>query len=526
MIDRELYDVDSLLTESKRGRFAAKGVVGANDAVRLSEQWIKTSGWIPVDARVHVTDVSSLVSHLGGAQLYGKNPSVPLRELIQNAADAIRARRILRQKEGFTGKITVRTGQDSSGLWVEVEDNGTGMSERLLTRHLLDFGSSYWNSEDMRRDHPGLAASQFNPTGRFGIGFFSVFMWGSRVRVVSRPDREAEPTKILEFEGGLGKRPLVRPAQIDEQKFECGTRVRVWLSSKETWKALLQDDSRQANSSDGRSLAAVVARVAPALDISIDVESTEGEKIQAVQANDWISIDASALLKRLGSDNIELLAPKLRHIYAPDGRCVGRACVSGWNGRNGRGSVTVGGLHASYKDDFSGIICGSTTVAARNDASPDASLDALSAWASDQAVIWGSAAPHEELHDIGANVVCFAGESGDLPVVWLKGSRAASSELMQHAKDRDEVSVAKAIDRVYAKNEDIVISDMDYFYRRSAPLGEWPPLFKIAHWISMAWDQEEEFNKGTSKWLSTHSVRSERGSSNEHVVTWTFRRNT
>jgi HSP90 family molecular chaperone len=68
---------------------------------------VKTQGWTPVDARVHVSDVPSLIAQIGGAQLYRKDPSVPLRELIQNAADAVRARRALSgMREGCCGRVT------------------------------------------------------------------------------------------------------------------------------------------------------------------------------------------------------------------------------------------------------------------------------------------------------------------------------------------------------------------------------------------------------------------------------------
>jgi hypothetical protein len=186
MVDHELRHIDALLTSTGRERFLARGVIGIDDPAHLAEH-IRTEGWTPVDARIHVTDVPSLVSRLGGAQLYGDNPTVPLRELIQNAADAIRARRVLEPGRAEDwGLITVRTGQDAGGPWIEIEDTGIGMSRHVLAHHLLDFGNSYWATEDMRREHPGLASSNFEPTGQFGIGFFSVFMWGKRLRAPNK----------------------------------------------------------------------------------------------------------------------------------------------------------------------------------------------------------------------------------------------------------------------------------------------------------------------------------------------------
>src|SRR5262249_44941631 len=77
--------------------------------------------------------------------------------------------------------------EESVRRWyIEVRDNGIGMSEALLVGPLLDFGTSYWNSPLMSREHPGLASSGFEPQGQYGIGFFSVFMWGGEVKVVTR----------------------------------------------------------------------------------------------------------------------------------------------------------------------------------------------------------------------------------------------------------------------------------------------------------------------------------------------------
>jgi hypothetical protein len=56
-------------------------------------QLIPTKGWTPIDTRIKITSVTDLVRKLGGEELYGHDPIVPLRELIQNASDAVRARR-------------------------------------------------------------------------------------------------------------------------------------------------------------------------------------------------------------------------------------------------------------------------------------------------------------------------------------------------------------------------------------------------------------------------------------------------
>ena len=123
---------------------------------------------------------------LGGKELYGKNYKVPLRELIQNASDAIRARRILDDDDSFDGKIRVKFGEDANGTYIEISDNGVGMSSLVMTQSLLDFGQSFWGTNLMHKEFPLLEAKGYSSTGKYGIGFFSVFMLGSKVQVISR----------------------------------------------------------------------------------------------------------------------------------------------------------------------------------------------------------------------------------------------------------------------------------------------------------------------------------------------------
>ena len=87
-----------------------------------------------------------VVETLGGSKLYGDKPTVALRELIQNAADAVQARRKYEKRSTDWGLITVALLSESDEWWLVVEDNGIGMSEHVLTGPLLDFGTSFWRS--------------------------------------------------------------------------------------------------------------------------------------------------------------------------------------------------------------------------------------------------------------------------------------------------------------------------------------------------------------------------------------------
>src|SRR5438876_6312018 len=77
---------------------------------------------------------------------------------------------------------------------------------------------------------PGLPSSGFQSSGKYGIGFFSLFMWGNHVRVTSRRYTDAtRDTRVLEFVKGLGSRPILRKAEEQDCLMEGGTAVRIWV---------------------------------------------------------------------------------------------------------------------------------------------------------------------------------------------------------------------------------------------------------------------------------------------------------
>ncbi len=102
LADRELRDADAILRETNKVPFAADGVAGANDPARL-KRYFPTKGWEPLPVSLRVSDVAGLVQNLGGQGLYGANPRVPLRELIQNARDAVVGRRV-KEARGALGR--------------------------------------------------------------------------------------------------------------------------------------------------------------------------------------------------------------------------------------------------------------------------------------------------------------------------------------------------------------------------------------------------------------------------------------
>jgi hypothetical protein len=445
MIDRELRQVDALLADTGRQRLAARSVANVEEPVRLSEL-IPTKGWTPVDARVRVTDVLSLVERLGGERLYGRDPKVPLRELIQNASDAVRARRLLQGKSRDWGEITVRRGQDEQGSWLEVEDNGIGMTEEVLTGALLDFGKIFWHSREMRRFMPGLEARGFNPTGRYGIGFFSVFMWGDHVRVTTRWCKDAErDTRILEFKDGLSGRPLVRPANEEEWLDGGGTRVRVWMREPSSWRK-----------SPKGPLAELCGFLGPTLDVNLYSEEQDEGRKQIVVASDWKNIDPKILFSRINGGlslaGYEKYSSNLRELRNPSGEVVGRACIIPElifghppdNFAPNPGVITAGGLRACTTSYIAGVLEGAPVTAARDVAIPVVDDDELGRWASEQAELlyrlkdtW----PAFNMLYAAMIVRRCGGDVGNLPVAWCRHGWIDISGICEHFKNCKEVLV-------------------------------------------------------------------------------------
>ena len=389
-IDSELRKVDSLLADTRRERFAARGVSQVEDPSRIAKL-IKTDGWQPVDTRIRVSAVADLVSKLGGKELYGDTVTPPLREMIQNAADAVRARRLIDNRAADWGEIRVTAGKDDSGVWIQVQDTGIGMSEAVLTGPLLDFGTSFWGSTLMHDQLPGLAAKGFQATGRYGIGFFSVFMWGERVEVVTqRFDKGRADTLVLSFRKALKERPLMRQAQPHEHITDGGSRVKVWLSDEKTLERL----SLTIGDHEKLTLAQVCARIAPCLDVTLKAEGKNGLEI-AVAANDWLSISDEAFVKRIAPQNRPqrtggkapyfqaALCPPLKILRTAEGRPLGRAAIWDWEGYYSsecKGIVTVGGLRACTLGGIVGVLFGSATRAARDAATPLVPIPVLREW--------------------------------------------------------------------------------------------------------------------------------------------------
>ena len=394
MVDRELRAAHDILRDEGRPLFAAASVLGIESPQSFSKQ-VPVQGWVPVDASPRVRNLPQLIGRLGGAALYGDNLAAPLRELLQNGLDAVRALRALDGLGPEEGEVSVTASpSDDGNWWLSVADTGIGMSRYVLTNVLLDFGTSLWAVDDLREELPGLAKAKFSPVGKFGIGFFSVFMLGREVRVTTRRfEPGAEGQKIhwqLRFENGLASRPALFQPPAAEQLTRSGTRVAVKLSKGDFDK--LVDYPRTELSFIARSpkrivagddptmaLSQLVISLCPASLVTVSVRVEPHERRVCAKAEDWKTVDDETILKRAMCHQAPIVP-----LMAEDGRLLGRAGLSHktYLG-NGAASLVYEGVLCGRAPGLVGIVeaAENNSDAGRQVAGPCGKLTDWASWA-------------------------------------------------------------------------------------------------------------------------------------------------
>ncbi len=438
--DTELRRCNEVLRTSPGGprtTFTRRSVAGAG-RVRELVQYVETVDWEPTDSTVHVSDVGELVTNLGGDQLYGKDADrlhVALRELIQNAADAIGVRRSLPGCGEFAGRIVVRLNGREDGGWIlRVDDNGVGMSRTTLTTDLLDFGRSFWASERAAREFPGVHASGYTPIGRFGIGFFSVFMAAARVDVFTRRyDKGLDHVRSLSFENGLSLRPTLSARKPGDMGMELSTRVEVELKP-----GVVEDPERipircsiQGHEDFAVTFEGYVAAMVSGIDVPVFVERAgrrrrvhERFPPDPGRQKEWLQTLSyvNAGVNQAANAGLTRALPRLREIR-DDHRCYGLAALDVLGRRGGVfvSGKAVGGLvqpHARYHDPFVGLIDHLPATAGRAAGETAAPSESIARWMSEQIRLLSTARLSKEESIVASYSVC---ELGFDPLQVLQG---------------------------------------------------------------------------------------------------------
>jgi hypothetical protein len=423
--NHELKATDALLRDVRLPPLQVNRVRGADTPDRLATL-VQVSGWRPVLADVRISRVDRIIELFGGKKLYGHQMWVPVRELIQNAADAIRFRRELEPEQSpYTGRITARLRDEGSDyVWLDVEDDGLGMSEAVLTGPLIDFGASYISSSLVKAERPGLLSKGRKRTGKFGIGFFSAFMIAGEITVLSRPfDRGVDQLRTLKFSKDAQTRPILLDTCGDASP-TVSTRVTLKLD-RAMLDQVLRFDSALSRSETPVTFAELIGALCPMLDVDIFMDV--GGKATQIHSRNWFEEDRVAWMRRISlphvnkaiNASIETIeaemaeaAPRLTFLD-PDDPSAGLAAVSGVAARGVR---AVGMLRATegfsqFANEYWGAIDYQATEPRRSSGSPR-SAELLSRWASGQALLAADmVASDQQKRIIARRVATFEGDA-------------------------------------------------------------------------------------------------------------------
>ncbi len=201
----------------------------------------RTVSYVPRAASLGATTASAKFLRVLIEPLYGDRPDIGIRELLQNAVDAVRTRADLAGAPARIAgdelpdvRVSLERREDGSGRLV-VTDRGVGMKVETIVDYFLKAGASFRDSEEFQRLHTRDGHSRVLRSGRFGIGVLAAFLLGERIRVVTRHATMGEEG-ALEFDVGLSA-DLICLRRI---KAEIGTRVEIELS-RDTCRRLAKD---------------------------------------------------------------------------------------------------------------------------------------------------------------------------------------------------------------------------------------------------------------------------------------------
>lgn len=149
---------------------------------------IETDGFLRQAFEFRI-DTPKILDLLTGHTLYNDS-TVVLREVVQNALDAVRLQAFIDQEDSSkSGRVEISW--NSARRELVVRDNGTGMTQAIIENHLLKVGASRYQDPEFKKNYPG-----FSSISRFGIGILSTFMIADEVEVVTCHAEEASARSL------------------------------------------------------------------------------------------------------------------------------------------------------------------------------------------------------------------------------------------------------------------------------------------------------------------------------------------
>lgn len=257
-IDIELSDVQRMIRNFPRT--SSSYYLDLPIAVDRSRIEPKDNAYIYHDLEFSLSR-DDIIKLLMTNKLYGA-PWLCVRELLQNAMDALRHRRALIKRDNATewehGKVEMLHELDGQGYeLLHVTDNGAGMDRDVIERFLTRVGRSYYRSPEFEHERTSfrIANVDFDPCAQFGIGFMSCFMIGDHITIRTRrdygPNKGTGKPYIVQI-NGLGGIVVIRNGDDDQL---VGTTVTIRGRRKPTFLDEFEDNVKLLEVVEGYALA-------------------------------------------------------------------------------------------------------------------------------------------------------------------------------------------------------------------------------------------------------------------------------
>lgn len=442
MVDSELKRTDTLIATYRDDsvRFAAKRV-SHSDSVYTFSQNITVRDWIPVDTSIKISRVIDLIERLGGEALYGKNPSAALREIIQNCADAIQRRLAIDSSLRLEECVIKLEISDANGrINLSVSDNGIGMSKSTLVTRLLDFGNTDWilDEEFSPLEYPRFFEAKC--IGKFGIGFYSVFMISDALKVLTRRfDQSYDSTLLLEFSDGLRQRPVLSFAERQSRRPSGGTQISMKLKG-DYWR--VREDG-------GKGMSLHIAQLFPCLPYPIEIGCCGN--LSRIIGKDWAIEPIDSLLRRLIGDEdvpaeVSKFSKHARTLINADGTCVGRAFIAPRSNlfSQGPGWLICKGVTVSRMSGIGGVLESNVITASRDVASPIVEVDVLNEWVAEQEEMLLSADLPTEIQAQAAEIIVALGAvPRHMKFCFCSSGWLDLSSLKAYAQNKSKISIVQ-----------------------------------------------------------------------------------
>ena len=148
------------------------------------------------------------------------NQDIWLRELISNSSDAINKACLMGNQYKIKNKIEISYSKDLNQI--VIQDTGCGITKQDLVAKIGSIGTS-----GTKQFVEALAQGKDKLIGQFGVGFYSVYLVGQNIQIITKPVQES---KIWEWVSDSESKYSIRElTEYGDENFTRGTKIIITL---------------------------------------------------------------------------------------------------------------------------------------------------------------------------------------------------------------------------------------------------------------------------------------------------------